>query len=101
MKYDIFELIQKLEGSIEPCAETHVDEKHLANLKEWCELHRNITKELFICADNEELRKFYSAGRIIDYARSYLRDVQDDLDNFISTWNEQESKNSKKDDVCF
>ena len=38
MKRDTFELIQALEGSIEPYAETHVDEKHLANLKEWCEL---------------------------------------------------------------
>ena len=28
MKRDTFELIQALEGSIEPYAETHVDEKH-------------------------------------------------------------------------
>ena len=46
MKRDTFELIQALEGSIEPYAETHVDEKHLANLKEWCELHERITDEI-------------------------------------------------------
>ena len=59
MKRDTFELIQALEGSIEPYAETHVDEKHLANLKEWCELHERITDEI--------------AKRIASYGPEYVQ----------------------------
>lgn len=101
MKRDTFELIQKLEGNIEPCAETNIDNEHLANLKEWCELHERIIDEIISCADDEDLREYYSAEKIISYARSYLRDVQDKLDDYISEWNIKESAKEAEDNYYF
>lgn len=90
MKRDTFELIQALEGSIEPCAETHVDEKHLANLKEWCELHNRITDEIAKVANTSNLRCYYSAREIIDYAREHLRNIDQYLGDYINNWNYDE-----------
>lgn len=90
MKRDTFELIQALEGSIEPYAETHVDEKHLANLKEWCELHERITDEIAKVANTSNLRCYYSAREIIDYAREHLRNIDQCLGDYISNWNYDE-----------
>ena len=101
MKRDTFELIQVLEGSIEPYAETHVDEKHLKNLKEWCELHERITDEIIRCANMSNLRCYWSAKDIIDYARGYLRTTSDNLDDYIQEWNIEESAKETEDDNCF
>ena len=90
MKRDTFELIQALEGSIEPYAETHVDEKHLANLKEWCELHERITDEIAKVANTSNLRCYYSAREIIDYAREHLRNIDQYLGDYINNWNYDE-----------
>ena len=38
-KRTTYEIIKSLEGSIEPIAETNIDEKYFNNLKEWCDLH--------------------------------------------------------------
>lgn len=97
MKRDTFELIQKLEGSIEPCADINIDNEHLANLKEWCDLHKCIIDEIIGCADDEDLREYYSAEKIISYARSYLRGVQDKLDNHILEWDKYESKSNEEE----
>lgn len=91
MKRDTFELIQALEGSIEPCAEGHIDSKHLANLKEWCELHDKIMCELMDCAKSDSLRCYGSAREIIDYARQYLTEIYEWLDDYVSEWNERDS----------
>ena len=90
MKRDTFELIQALEGSIEPYAETHADEKHLANLKEWCELHERITDEIAKVANTSSLRCYYSAREIIDYAREHLRNIDQYLGDYINNWNYDE-----------
>lgn len=90
MKRDTFELIQALEGSIEPYTETHVDEKHLANLKEWCELHERITDEIAKVASTSNLRCYYSAREIIDYAREHLRNIDQHLGDYINNWNYDE-----------
>ncbi len=90
MKRDTFELIQALEGSIEPYAETHVDEKHLANLKEWCELHERITDEIAKVANTSNLRCYYSAREIIDYASEHLRNIDQYLGVYINNWNYDE-----------
>lgn len=87
MKRDTFELIKALEGSIEPYAETHVDEKHLVNLKEWCELHERITDEIAKVANTSNLRCYYSAREIIDYAREHLRNIDQYLGDYINNWN--------------
>lgn len=101
MKRDTFELIQTLEGSIEPYAETYVDEKHLANLKEWCELHERITDEIIRCANMGSLRCYWSAKDIIDYAREYLRTMSNDLDDYIEAWNIEESAKETDDENYF
>lgn len=90
MKRDTFELVQALEGSIEPYAETHADEKHLAKLKEWCELHERITDEIVKAANASSLRCYYSAKEIIDYARQHLKEVNDYLDEYIKMWDIEE-----------
>ena len=90
MKRDTFELIQALEGSIEPYAETRVDEKHLTNLKEWCELHERITDEIAKVANTNNLRCYYSAREIIDYAREHLRNIDQYLGDYINNWNYDE-----------
>ena len=90
MKRDTFELIQKLEGNIEPCAETNIDNEHLANLKEWCELHERITDEIAKVANISNLRCYYSAREIIDYAREHLRNIDQYLGDYINNWNYDE-----------
>ena len=91
MKRDTFELIQKLEGNIEPCAETNIDNDHLSNLKEWCELHERITDEIVKAANASSLRCYYSAKEIIDYARQHLKEVNDYLGEYIKMWDIEES----------
>lgn len=88
MKRDTFELIKALEGSIEPCAEAHYDSIHLANLKEWCELHDQIIGELMDCAKSDSLRCYGSAKEIIDYARFHLKEVYNYIGEYISEWSE-------------
>ena len=90
MKRDTFELIQALEEPIEPYAETHADEKHLANLKEWCELHERIIDEIVKAANASSLRCYYSAKEIIDYARQHLKEVNDYLGEYIKMWDIEE-----------
>lgn len=85
-KRDTFELIQKLEGNIEPLAETNIDEKHLANLKEWCELHEQITDEICKVANKEDLRCYKSAKEIINYARKHLEEINTYLTEYIQKW---------------
>lgn len=87
MKRDTFEILKALEGSIEPIAETNIDEKHLANLKEWCDLHEQITDEICKVANNDELRCYKSAKEIIDYARKHLEEVNAYLTEYIQKWN--------------
>lgn len=90
MKYDTFELIQKLDGNIEPCAETNIDIEHLANLKAWCILHERITDEIAKVANTSNLRRYYSAREIIDYAREHLRNIDQYLGDYINNWNYDE-----------
>ena len=85
-KRSTYEIIKSLEGSIEPIAETNIDEKHLANLKEWCELHDSITTEILWVADKKDLRCYKSAKTIIDYARNYLKELNSYLTNYIEKW---------------
>ena len=85
-KRTTYEIIKSLEGSIEPIAETNIDEKHLANLKEWCELHDNITTEILWVADKKDLRYYKSAKTIIDYARNYLKELNSYLTEYIEKW---------------
>jgi hypothetical protein len=101
MKRDTFELIQALEGYIEPYAETHVDEKHLANLKEWCELHERITDEIAKVANTSSLRCYYSSKEIIDYAREHLRNIDQYLGDYINNWNYDELSEETDEENCF
>ena len=88
MKRDTFELIQVLEGSVEPLAETNIDKKHLANLKEWCELHDRITTEILLVADKKDLRCYSSAKDIIDFARKHLEEINTYLTEYVQKWKE-------------
>lgn len=89
MKRDTFEILKALEGSIEPIAETNIDEKHLANLKEWCDLHEQITDEICKVANNDELRCYNSAKEIIDYARKHLEEVNTYLTEYVQKWDDK------------
>ena len=93
MKRDTFELIQKLEGNIEPLAETNIDEKHLVNLKEWCCLHEQITDEICKIANNDELRCYKSAKAIIDYARKHLEEINTYLTEYVQKWEDENENN--------
>ena len=74
MKRDTFELIQALEGNIEPCADSHIDSQHKANLKEWCDIHMRMTEAIADCAKST-LGCYASASEIIMYARLHLLDI--------------------------
>lgn len=97
MKRDTFELIQALEGSIEPCAETNIDIEHLANLKAWCMLHERITDEIAKVANNRDLHSYKSAKDIIDFARQHLKQVNSDVGEYIQNWKGEER--SSEEDV--
>lgn len=95
MKRDTFELIQKLEGNIEPYAETNIDIEHLANLKEWCILHERITDEIAKVANNCDLRSYKSAKDIIDFARQHLEQVNSYVGEYIQNWKDEEHSSEK------
>ena len=97
MKRDTFELIQALEGSIEPCTETNIDIEHLANLKAWCVLHERITDEIAKVANNCDLRSYKSAKDIIDFARQHLEQVNSYVEEYIQNWKGEER--SSEEDV--
>jgi len=88
-KRTTYEIIRSLEGSIEPLAETNIDEKHLANLKEWYGLHEQITNEICKVANNENLRCYKSAKEIIDYARKHLEEITTYLTEYIQKWDDK------------
>lgn len=71
MKRDTFELIQALEGEIEPVADSHIDSQHKANLREWCDIHMRMTEAIADCAKST-LDCYASASEIIMYARLHL-----------------------------
>lgn len=74
MKRDTFELIQKLEGSIEPCADTIIDDIRFKNLKEWVDIHMKMTEAIADCAKSD-LGQYKSANEIIRYAKCHLLDI--------------------------
>ena len=74
MKRDTFELIRALEGEIEPVADSHIDSQHIANLKEWCDIHMRMTEAIADCAKST-LDCYASASEIIMYARLHLMDI--------------------------
>ena len=88
MKRDTFELIRILEGDVKPCADSHIDKKHLANLKEWCDISERMTDEILDCANADSLESYASAKEIIDYSRRYLIDLYKKIDCYINDWDE-------------
>lgn len=97
-KFDVFEIIQALMGSIEPYAETNIDKQHLANLKEWCDLHRRITEIIAKAANASNLKSYYSANKIVEEARYYLTDINADIGMWWDNWKDEE--NNESESVC-
>jgi hypothetical protein len=92
-KRTTYEIIKSLEGSIEPIAETNIDQKHFNNLKEWCDLHDLITSEILWVTDKEDLRCYDSAKTIIDYARNYLKELNSYLTEYVQKWSDENENN--------
>lgn len=85
-EFSTFDLIRKLEGGIQPAADGYLDDKAYTNLKEWLELHQAVTDELITAADCEGLRCYGSADKIITRARQHLKDVRDELNEYLQKW---------------
>ena len=88
--FTTFELIRKLEGSIEPQAEAHFDKIAYRNLREWFELHNAITDEILTAADHSGLMCYSSAEKIILRAREYIKECHKRLGEFIMDWEEEQ-----------
>ena len=89
MKRDTFELIEALEGDIEPYAETHVDEKHYANIKEWVDIHDKMTGRLLDIANRDSMTCYYSANQIIQYAREHLEEIYNWIGSYLEEWDNE------------
>ena len=87
--FTTFELIRKLEGSIEPQAEAHFDEIAYRNLREWMELHNAITDEILTAADHTGLMCYASAEKIVLRARDYIKECYERLGEFIEAWDSE------------
>ena len=99
-KFDMIEIIQALMGSVEPYAETNIDTQHLENLKEWCDLHRRITEIIAKAANASNLRRYYSANKIIEEARYYLTDINADIATWWDNWKaEDEAEDENESDL--
>ena len=70
---DIYEVVKKLIGPINPVGATHIDEKRLENLKELTRLVDNllsdIDKVLFLCGEDSTLYSVKAAGQ---HARKFF-----------------------------
>lgn len=83
------ELVEALEGDIEPYAETHVDEKHYANIKEWVDIHDKMTRRLLDIANRDGLTCYYSANQIIQYAREHLEEIYNWIGSYLEEWDNE------------
>jgi predicted RNA-binding protein associated with RNAse of E/G family len=81
-----FELIKKIEGGIQPAADSYLDDKAYTNLREWLELHQAVTDELITAADSDSLKCYASADKIISRARQHLKDIRDEIDVYLLKW---------------
>ncbi len=69
---DIYELVKKLVGEIEPVGETHIDDKRFENLKKIIELMDNLLTEIDDIYFQNKDKQEYSIKRAVKYIDDFF-----------------------------
>lgn len=81
--YGIKELVSKIIGKVYPVGETYEDESRFESLKELKDLLDYCVAEIYEVS-LEAGRPEYSVSRAGNFARGYLRQLREDLDEKLS-----------------
>jgi len=75
----IIEVVQELIGDIQPCGDSHIDEKRFENLKVMCAVVVNLITEIDTVVRNNKDKREFSMKTIIGYANNFLKDIKKQL----------------------
>ena len=96
-KYDIVEIVRNTIGSVEAVGETHIDDRIKDNLKDYCELHDVMLFDIITSAKGMSGRYQYSVKEISDIARQYLREIYEEIGEYLHQFEiEEEIEKEKK-----
>lgn len=80
---EVFDLVYRLLGSVEPVGESNVDERHLDNLKEYDKLIAMLIDTIGVDALPGKNRPEYSMCVIGKEAEKYLKGYRETVDSFL------------------
>ena len=72
---NIYEVVKKLNGNINPAGATHVDDERFENLKDMCNLIANLLADVNHVALHNKDRHEYSMKRAGEYADEFLKNI--------------------------
>jgi uncharacterized protein YaaR (DUF327 family) len=72
---DIYEVVKKLVGAIEPVGETHTDNRRYENLKVFTELVDRLVTDLHDIKYNYKNNHQFSMKRASEYASKFLNEL--------------------------
>lgn len=97
-KFDILSLVRELSGGVEAVAETNADQRIKKNLEEYCELHGAMLEDIITSAKGMCGRYQYSVKEISDYARTYLKDIYEEIGEYLHQFEiEEEIEKEQKE----
>lgn len=76
-KINIYEVVKKLTGSIEPVGETHTDNKRYENLLKSISLADSLINDIEEVAIDNEDRQAFSMKKAGEKARIFLNDINE------------------------
>jgi hypothetical protein len=80
--YDAFEIHKKIVGHIQPVGETNEDNRRFESLKEEIEVLTIQMEQMFYLAEKRN-RSEFSISRAGKKAYNYLKELGDDIQNFV------------------
>lgn len=90
-KYDIVEIVRKTIGPVEAVGETHADGRIKDNLKNYCELHDALLYDIITSATGMSGRYQYSVKEVSDIARQYLREIHEEIGEYLRQFEIEEA----------
>ena len=71
------DVIKKLIGAVQPVGETHMDTQRLENLKEMCDVTRELMSTIYHVYNSSRNDQRFSMKKASDYAKLFLIEIRD------------------------
>jgi hypothetical protein len=75
MSIDVFEVVYKLIGPVDPVGETHTDDKRFENLKEFCKVTEQMLQVIHNVSYDYRNNHQFSMKRASTYCTKFLDDA--------------------------